>query len=78
MDLDFKHSASDSKTQINDSTELESRFLVTRIRLESRWERLWLESSHVENVCDSNRVTFFTEWLCRTWVTFNHLGLQSE
>jgi len=33
---------------------LESRFLVTLTRLESRWERWWL---------DSTQVTFFTEWL---------------
>ena len=33
---------------------LESRFLMTLTRLESRWERWWL---------DSTRVTFFTEWL---------------
>jgi len=30
---------SDSVTRVNDSTRLESRFLVTRTRLESRWER---------------------------------------
>jgi len=35
-------------------TRLESRFLVTRTRLESRWERWWIEST---------RVTFFTECL---------------
>ena len=28
-------------------TRLESRFLVTLTRLESRWERWWLDSSHV-------------------------------
>ena len=28
-------------------TPLESRFLVTRTRLESRWEKWWLDSSHV-------------------------------
>ena len=35
-------------------TRLESRFLVTLTRIESRWERWWL---------DSCRFTFFTEWL---------------
>ena len=33
---------------------LESRFLVTRTRLESRWEKWWLHLT---------RVTFFTDWL---------------
>jgi len=28
-------------------TRLNSRFLVTRTRLQSRWERWWLDSSHV-------------------------------
>jgi len=42
-------------------TRLESRFLVTRTRVESRWEKWWL---------DSTRVTFFIEWLDSTRVTF--------
>jgi len=45
---------SDSVTRVNDSTRLEIRFLVTLTRLESLWEKGWL---------DSTRVTFFTEWL---------------
>ena len=54
-------------------TRLESRFLVTRTRLESRWEKLSLDSSHVFHKMtrlesrfsqnDSTRVTFFTKWL---------------
>ena len=35
-------------------TRLESRYLVTRTRLKSRWEKWWF---------DSTGVTFFTEWL---------------
>jgi len=38
--------SSDSLTRVNHSNQLESRFLVTRIRHESRWERWWLDSSH--------------------------------
>ena len=30
-------------------TRLESRFLVTRTRLESRWKHCWLDSSHVSH-----------------------------
>jgi len=41
-------------SQSHGSIRLESRFLVTRTRLESRWKKWWL---------DSSRVTFFTEWL---------------
>jgi len=33
-------------TRVNDSTQLESRFLVSRTRLESRWEKWSLDSSH--------------------------------
>jgi len=46
--------SSHSVTRGNDSTWLESRFLVTLTRLESRWEKWWL---------DSTRVTFLSEWL---------------
>jgi len=35
-------------------TQLESRFVVNRTRLESLWEKCWLGST---------RVTFFTKWL---------------
>jgi len=51
---------SDSVTRVNDSTRLESRFLVTRTRLESRWERWWLYSNRLESRFsqnDSTRVT---------------------
>jgi len=52
--LDDAVNCSDSVTRVNDSTRLESRFLLTRTRLESRWEIWWL---------DTTRVTFFTKWL---------------
>jgi len=38
---------SDSVTRVNDTTRLESWFLVTRTRLGSRSEKWWLDSSHV-------------------------------
>jgi len=41
------HSSSVSVTRIVDSTWLESLFMETRTRLESRWEKWWLDSSHV-------------------------------
>ena len=54
VDQTTRQRINDSVTRVNDLTRLESRFLVTRTRLESRWEKRWL---------DSTRVTFFTEWL---------------
>jgi len=48
---------------------LESQFLGTRTRLESRCEKWWLEST---------RVTFFTEWLDSTQVTVYDSRLESE
>ena len=50
-------------------TRLESRFLVTRNRLESRWEKSWL---------DSTRVTFFTKWLYSNRVVVNESRLESK
>jgi len=32
---------------VNELTRLKSRFLLTRTRLESRWKKWWLDSSHV-------------------------------
>jgi len=48
---------SDSATQVNDSTRLESRFLETRTRLKSRWEKRWLNSTQFFLQNDSTRVT---------------------
>jgi len=59
---------SDSVTRVNDSSRLESRFLLTRTRLESRWEKWWL---------DSTWVTFSTEWLDSShslWLETKSLG----
>jgi len=44
-----EENCSDGVTRVNDSTRLESRFLVTRIRLESHWERWWLHPSNVSH-----------------------------
>ena len=50
-------------------TALESRLLVTLIRLESSRERWWLES---------DRVILFTEWLGSTRVTINESRLEQS
>jgi len=53
-------------TSVNESTRPESRFLVTRTRLVSRWELCWF---------DSTRVIFFAEWLDSShnqWLDSSH------
>jgi len=59
ISLHFLHCTNDSVTRVNDSSRLASRFMVTRTRVEWRWEKWWLESARVPFFLqnDSNRVT---------------------
>ena len=60
---------SDVVTRVNDSTRLESRFLVTLTRLESR---------QAISCDDSTRVTFFIKWLDSKRIILNDSWLESE